>query len=169
MLGEELLHPDGAAERALRVVLVGDRRAKDDEDRVANELFDRPVIPECFLGEVLEDPGDEHLQLLRIQVLGERGEPDEVSEQHRHQAALLVLGLDPSHVLSVAHPNASRSASADAKSLGPGVKLLRPEALEHRLQRDRGLEGGARPPGGVTCETRHDDPFEERRKVDDVV
>src|SRR6267378_3754301 len=112
MLCEELLHPDRATERALRIVLVGDRRAKDDEDRVANELFDRPVVPECFLGEVFENAGDEHLQLLRIQVLSKRGESDEVREQHRYQSALLVLGLDPSHPLSVAHPRAGRSAWA---------------------------------------------------------
>src|SRR5439155_640099 len=52
MLGEELLHPDRATERALGIVLVGDRRAEDHEDRIADELLDRPVVPERFLGEV---------------------------------------------------------------------------------------------------------------------
>ena len=91
VLGEELLHPDRAAERALRVVLVGDRRSEDDENRVADERLDRAVVPQSFLGEVLEDAGDEHLELFRIQILGKRREPHEVGEEHRHETALLML------------------------------------------------------------------------------
>ena len=91
VLGEDLLHPDRAAERTLRIVLVGDRRAEDHEDRVADELLDRPVVPEGFLGEVFEDARDEHLELLRIEVLRKRGESNEVGEKHRHETALLVL------------------------------------------------------------------------------
>src|SRR5205823_12818904 len=34
-----------------------------------DELLDRPVVPEGFLGEVFEDARDEHLELLRIEVL----------------------------------------------------------------------------------------------------
>jgi len=90
MLGEQLLHTERAAKRALRVVLVGDRRSEDHEDRIADELLDRAVVPERLLGEVLEDAGDEHLQLLRVEILGERRESDEVGEKHRHETALLV-------------------------------------------------------------------------------
>ena len=71
VLGEELLHTDRAAQRALRIVLVRDRRPEDDEDRVADELLDGAVVPQRFLGEVLENAGDEHLELLRVEILGE--------------------------------------------------------------------------------------------------
>ena len=71
VLGKEPLHPDRAAERALRVVLVRDGRSEDHEDRVADELLDRAVVAKRFLGKVLEDAGHEHLQLFRIEILGE--------------------------------------------------------------------------------------------------
>src|SRR4029079_8502589 len=90
MLGEDLLHPNGTAKRSLGVVLVSDRSPKDHEDRVADELLDRAVVPEGLLGEVFKYPGDEHLQLLRVEVLGERREAHEVGEQDRHQTALLM-------------------------------------------------------------------------------
>src|SRR6185503_15051394 len=57
MLGHQLLHADRAAERALRVVLVRDRRAEDYENRVSDELFDRAVVAEGLFREILEDPG----------------------------------------------------------------------------------------------------------------
>ena len=91
VLGEELLHADGAAQRALGIVLVGDGSAEDHEDRIADELLDRPVVPQRFLGEVFEDARNEHLELFRIQILRERGESDEVGEEDRHEAALLML------------------------------------------------------------------------------
>ena len=71
MLGHQLFHSDRAAKRALRVVLMRDRRAEDHEDRVADELLDRAVVPEGFFREVLEDPGHQHLELFRIEVLSE--------------------------------------------------------------------------------------------------
>src|SRR5439155_16076349 len=90
-LVEDPLHPHGAAQRALRVVLVRDRRTEDHEDGVADEFLDRPVVPEGLLGEVLEDPRDEHLQLFGIEIVGERGESDEVGEQDGNETALLLL------------------------------------------------------------------------------
>jgi len=91
VLGEDLLHSDRATERPLGVVLVSDRRSEDHEDRVADELLDGAVVTERFLGEVLEDARNEHLELLRVEILGKRCESHEVGKQHRHQAALLLL------------------------------------------------------------------------------
>ena len=90
---EDALHRERGAEGALRVVLVRDGRAEDDEDRVADELLDRAVVPDRLLGEVLEDARDEDLELLRVHLIGELRESGEVGEQHRHEAALLVLLL----------------------------------------------------------------------------
>ena len=91
MAAEDPLHAEGAAERPLRVVLVSDGSTEDHEDGVPDELLDRPVVAERLLGEVLEDARDEDLELLGIEVVGERREPDEVGEQHRDEPALLVL------------------------------------------------------------------------------
>src|SRR5207247_10116535 len=85
------LHPQGAAQRPLWIILVRDRRPEDHEDGVADEFLDRPVVPESLLGEVLEDARDEHLQLFGIEIIGERGESDEVGEQDGDESALLLL------------------------------------------------------------------------------
>ena len=90
---EDALHRERGPECALRVVLVRDGRAEHDEDRVADELLDGAVVPDRFLCEVLEDARDEHLELLRVHLIGELREPGEVGEQHRHKTALLVLLL----------------------------------------------------------------------------
>ena len=92
MVTEDPLHPKRTPERALGVILVGDGRAKDHEDRVADELLDGPVVTERLLGEVLEDPRHEHLQLLRVEIVGDRGEADEVGEEDRDKPSLLVRG-----------------------------------------------------------------------------
>ena len=88
---EDALHRERGAEGALRVVLVRDGRAEHDEDRVADELLDRAVVPDRLLGEVLEDARNEDLELLRVHLIGELRESREVGEKHRHETALLVL------------------------------------------------------------------------------
>src|SRR2546426_613839 len=90
VLVEGPLHPERAAQRALRIVLVRDGRTEDHEDGVADEFLDRPVVPERLLSEILEDARDEHLKLFRIEVVGERRKADEVGEEHRHETALLI-------------------------------------------------------------------------------
>lgn len=72
---EPALHAERAAERALRVVLVGHGSAEDDEDGVADELLDGPVVAERLLGEILEDLRDGLLEDLGVQLLGERVKP----------------------------------------------------------------------------------------------
>ena len=55
VLAEDPVHRERRTQRSLRVVLVSDRRPEDHEDRVADELLDRPVMRDGLLGEVLED------------------------------------------------------------------------------------------------------------------
>ena len=93
VVGEDALHRERGAERPLRVVLVRDGRTEYDEDRVADELLDGPVVPDRLLGEVFEDARHEDLQLLRVHLVGQLGEPGEVGEEHRHETALLRLLL----------------------------------------------------------------------------
>ena len=93
VVGEDALHRERGAERPLRVVLVRDGRTEYDEDRVADELLDGPVVPDRLLGEILEDARHQDLQLLGIHLVGELGESGEVGEEHRHETALLRLLL----------------------------------------------------------------------------
>jgi len=72
-----------SAAGARGVVLVGDGRTEDHEDRVPDELLDGPVVRDGLLSEVLEDPGDELLEDLGVELLRQGREPDEVREQHR--------------------------------------------------------------------------------------
>ena len=88
--GQRLLHLQPGAHRPLGIVLVGHRCAEQGEDPVTEQLVD----PTAVLGDVVDQPGeaalDEPLGLLRVHELGERGEPDEIGEQHRDDAPLLV-------------------------------------------------------------------------------
>ena len=69
--------------RPLGVVLVGDRRAPDGHDGVADELLDRPAVAGDHLAGDLEVAGQGVADLLGVALLGERREPDEVGEEHR--------------------------------------------------------------------------------------
>ena len=86
--------PDGVDEleagphRPLGVVLVGDRRAPDRHDRVADELLDRPAVAGDHLAGELEVAGEGVADLLRVALLGEGGEADEVGEEDRDEPAL---------------------------------------------------------------------------------
>ena len=76
--------PDGA----LRVVLVRDRRAPDGHDGVADELLDRAAVEVDDLGRGVEVAGEELADRLRIAVLRQRREADQVGEEDRDQASL---------------------------------------------------------------------------------
>ena len=90
VLGEDALHADRGPQGALRVVLVGDRCAEDDEDSVADELLDRAVVADGLLGEVLEDPRDEDLEVFGVKLVRQLREPHEIGEEDRDEAPLLL-------------------------------------------------------------------------------
>ena len=75
------------ADRALGVILVRDRRAPHGHDRVTDELLDRPAVAPDDLARDLEVPGQQVADRLRVAVLGQRREADEVGEQDRSPAA----------------------------------------------------------------------------------
>ena len=76
--------PDGT----LGVVLVGDRRAPDRHHRVADELLDGAAVAADDVAGEVEVARQELPRLLRVALLGERREADEVGEQDRHEAPL---------------------------------------------------------------------------------
>ena len=98
MLGKDALHAEGAAKGALGIVLMGDRCTEDHEDRVADELLDRAIVTKGFLSKVLEDPRDQQLELLRVQIVRESREPHEVGEEDVDEPPLL---LDVLHIGSI--------------------------------------------------------------------
>ena len=79
---------EAGADSPLGVVLVGDRRAPDRHDRVADELLDRsPVAADHVAGEV-EVTGQELPGVLSVAPFRERREADQIGEEDRHEAAL---------------------------------------------------------------------------------
>ena len=92
-LGHSRQHPEPCANRALRVVAVGSRRAEDCHHRVADVLLQDAAVlfdvPSCPLVEQPERLAD----VLGVGVVGTRRRPDEVDEQDGDDLPLLVDGL----------------------------------------------------------------------------
>ena len=71
-----------------RIVLVRDRRAEDRQHGIAHELLDEAVIARDRPGQRFEQRALERAHVFGIEPLGERREPGEIREQHRHLAAV---------------------------------------------------------------------------------
>ena len=69
------------ADRALRVVLLCDRRSPDRHDGVADELLDRASVALDDRAGGLEVPGEELTRVLGVALLGGGREADEVGEE----------------------------------------------------------------------------------------
>ena len=76
------------AHRTLGIVLLRDRGAPDRHDGIADELLDRAAIALDDLPRAVEISSEDLSCLLRVTVLRCGREPNEIGEQHRHQAAL---------------------------------------------------------------------------------
>ncbi len=81
------------ANGALGVVLTSDRCAPDGHDRVADELLDRAAIASDHVPREFEVGGERLAHLLRVALLGEGREADEIREKHAHQAPFGSGGL----------------------------------------------------------------------------
>ena len=77
--------------RALRVVLVRDRRAEQRHDPVAGVLIHRAFVAVYALGEDLEEAIEQTVPVLGVELRREIGRALHVGEQHRH---LLALALE---------------------------------------------------------------------------
>ena len=74
--------PDGA----FGVVLLGDGRAPHRHDRVTDELLHGAAVSLDRLAGEVEVAGQQLADVLGVAALGQRREPDEVGEEHAHQA-----------------------------------------------------------------------------------
>ena len=72
---------EGGPDGALGVVLVGDRGAPDGHDGITDELLDRAAVALDDLAGKVEVAAEELAHRLRVRLLGERREADEVGEE----------------------------------------------------------------------------------------
>ncbi len=79
-LDDRLQDAESGPHGALRVVLVGDGRAEDGHDRVADELLHRPSVALDLLTEAREVRADAGADVLGVGLLRGGGEADEVAE-----------------------------------------------------------------------------------------
>jgi hypothetical protein len=86
------------------------------EHAVAEDLVHAATELDDHLDQALEARVDEALHLLGVHVLGERGETDQVREQHRDDPPLFRLGLHRRHLVTARR--AESSARGDVGSAG---------------------------------------------------
>ena len=127
------LHAEAGAHRALLVVLVGDRRAEDRHDVVADVLVHGAAIARDLLAETHQHAVDQRLDGLRVHALRDRRVAGQVGEQDRDLAALLgwpLAGPDGRLVerLAAAHAEARLGRRRGAAA---GTALLERRAAGH--------------------------------------
>ena len=82
------LHPERGIERALRMVLVRDRRAEQREDSVAGALHDVAVVAPHRIDHQLQRRIDNRARFFGIEVLFELGRALDIGEQRGDGLAL---------------------------------------------------------------------------------
>ncbi len=86
---DRALHLEGGPHGPLGVVLVGQRCAEQRHHGVADDLVDPATVGGDVVGQQVEASVDEVLDLLGIGRLGQRGEADQVAEDHGDDPALV--------------------------------------------------------------------------------
>ena len=88
---ERPLDAERGVHRALRMVLVGDRRAEERHDAVAEELVHRAFVPVHLGQHELERARHQRVHVLGVEPRRERGEAGDV---HEEDGDLLALALE---------------------------------------------------------------------------
>ncbi len=83
-----LLHPHCGIQRALGMVLMGDRRAEQGEDAIAGRLHHVPVVAMDGVDHQLQRGIDDCPGFLGIELLHQLGRALDIREQRRHRLAL---------------------------------------------------------------------------------
>jgi hypothetical protein len=89
LLDDPVADLEGGAHGPLRVVLVGDRRAEEGHHRVADELLHRALEALELFAEMGVVGVEQRPHVLGVELLGPRGEPDQVREEDAHHLPLL--------------------------------------------------------------------------------
>ncbi len=87
---DRLQHPETGPHRALRVVLVRDRRPEHRHHGIPDELLHRPAEPLQLLPQARVIRTDPSPDILRVGDVGGRSEADEIAEQNRNDLPLFV-------------------------------------------------------------------------------
>ena len=85
-----LAHQERGAQAALGIVLVRDRGAKHGHDRVAHELLDETLVALDRRRHLAEEVGLDRAHVLGVEPFAERGEADQIREEHGDRAAVAV-------------------------------------------------------------------------------
>ena len=92
---EIFLHPQRRIQRALRMVLVGERSAEHREDAVAGRLHHVAIVAIHRRDHELEGGIDDRAGFLRIEVLLQLGRALDIGEQRRNGLALALHDVRP--------------------------------------------------------------------------
>jgi hypothetical protein len=85
---EVTVHLERDEQGTRRVVLVGDRRAEECEQRITGELLDVTLVAADDAAQAADDGVNYLEKLLGVEPIGERREPGDVGEQGGDQPAL---------------------------------------------------------------------------------
>ena len=85
-----LPHQERGAQAALGIVLVRNRGTEHRHDRVTHELLDEALVALDRRGHLAEEVGLDRAHVLGVESFAERGEPDQVREEHGDRAAIAV-------------------------------------------------------------------------------
>ena len=114
--------PDGP----LGVVLVGDGRPEQGDDGVAHDLVDPAAERRDLRGQPFEAPVDQVLDPLRVELLRQGGEPDQVGEEDGDDPTL-VLGTTERVATRCAEPGVGAGRRAAGRA-GHGASVRADEA-----------------------------------------
>jgi hypothetical protein len=87
--GDGVAHRERCPHRPLRVVLMGNRRAEDRDDRVADELLDRAAAAFELVARALVVDAEQRADVLGVALLGACRRADEVGEDDADDLPLL--------------------------------------------------------------------------------
>ena len=131
-------HVEGRADRPLGIVLVAGRGTPHGHDRIADELLDGPAVAADDLARAVEVARQEVADGLGVAALGQRREPDEVSEQDGDDLALGATARGACRRRRAGRASLRARRDRDAvQSLAALVAELR------RVLAARGWQGGA--------------------------
>jgi hypothetical protein len=130
-LGERLPDRERGADGALCVVAVGERRAEDGHDRVADELLHEAAEPFDLDPKALVIAAEDGAHVLRVEGFRARCEADEVGEEDGDDAPFLVLSRSVGRECgsaSRAEIRVFRALLAALRALRHGTEPRRPDA-----------------------------------------
>ena len=136
---------------ALGIVVMGDRRAENRHEPVADMLVYAAAEADDLGVGAFEEAVQPGLHRLRIEAVGERGETDQIGEQHRGRPKLGLRRLGRGR----RWPSWQGHAAAPAKSLSRQVRKTASRARRRQRGAATGAEATAFPVFGLAARTAH--------------